>query len=107
MPGPPLDVWLATSNAAHLTPGPAVLPRFPQAEGLEEEGGKEGGRAPGGGGAAAAVAAAVGSRLEQLDGTFLATLDGYIQGASDKGAAEVAGRWGQGCGCGSGEGGAA
>ena len=62
----------------------------------EEEGqgeGQQAQRVPGGGGAAAAVAAAVGSRLEQLDGTFLATLDGYIQGASDKGAAEVAGGW--------------
>ena len=56
------------------------------------EGQDEGGQAqPATGGAAAAVAAAVGRRLELMDGTFLATLDGYIQGASDKGAAEVAG----------------
>lgn len=56
------------------------------------EGQDEGGQAQAAtGGAAAAVAAAVGRRLELMDGTFLATLDGYIQGASDKGAAEVAG----------------
>lgn len=55
------------------------------------EGQDEGGQAQAAtGGAAAAVAAAVGRRLELMDGTFLATLDGYIQGASDKGAAEVA-----------------
>ena len=37
------------------------------------------------------VGAAVGRRMEELDATFLATLDGYIRGASDKGAADVAG----------------
>ncbi|EFN50903.1 hypothetical protein CHLNCDRAFT_55451 [Chlorella variabilis] len=36
------------------------------------------------------VGAAVGRRMEELDATFLATLDGYIRGASDKGAADVA-----------------
>ncbi|KAI7842787.1 hypothetical protein COHA_003533 [Chlorella ohadii] len=54
----------------------------------QEEGGQ--GQPAASGGAAAAVAAAVGRRLEQMDGTFLATLDSYIQGASDRGAAEVA-----------------
>lgn len=33
----------------------------------------------------------VGQRLEQLDSTFLATLDSYLQGARDEGAADVAG----------------
>jgi hypothetical protein len=42
------------------------------------------------------VSHVVGKRLEQLDSTFLATLDGYMQGAREKGAADVAGaalRW--------------
>ncbi|PSC68405.1 SET domain-containing [Micractinium conductrix] len=36
------------------------------------------------------VAAAVGSRLEALDTTFLATLDGYIDGAAQRGASDIA-----------------
>lgn len=36
----------------------------------------------------------MGRRLEQLDTTFLATLDGYIRGASERGAADVAGALG-------------
>lgn len=30
--------------------------------------------------------------LERLDSSFLSTLDAYIQGASDRGAADVAGK---------------
>lgn len=67
---------------------PHAAPACTQAEG-QEEGGQ--GQPAASGGAAAAVATAVGRRLEQMDGTFLATLDSYIQGASDRGAAEVAG----------------
>ncbi|KAL4452405.1 hypothetical protein ABPG75_008067 [Micractinium tetrahymenae] len=33
----------------------------------------------------------MGRHLEQLDSSFLSTLDAYIQGASNKGAADVAG----------------
>lgn len=41
--------------------------------------------------AADVVAGVVGRRLDQLDATFLATLDGYIGGAGERGASEVAG----------------
>lgn len=36
------------------------------------------------------VSAVVGRHLEQLDSSFLSTLDAYIQGAGDRGAADVA-----------------
>ncbi|KAL4855125.1 Granule-bound starch synthase 2 [Chlorella vulgaris] len=42
------------------------------------------------GAAAAVVRSVVSVRLEQLDATFLATLDAYIRGAAEKGAADVA-----------------
>lgn len=48
----------------------------------------------------------VGRHLEQLDSSFLSTLDAYIQGAGDRGAADVAGaqggciaEWARGCQC--------
>jgi hypothetical protein len=40
---------------------------------------------------AAVVRGAVGRRLDELDSSFLATLDAYIQGAADKCAHDVAG----------------
>jgi hypothetical protein len=43
------------------------------------------------GAAAAVVRSVVSVRLEQLDATFLATLDAYIRGAAEKGASDVAG----------------
>lgn len=62
-------------------PGPVLHPpALPCAEGTQPAPSNE-----------EVVAAVVGPRLEQLDGTFLATLDGYIAGAQDKGATDVAG----------------
>lgn len=52
---------------------------------------EQGGAPPAPASAAEVVAGVVGRRLDQLDATFLATLDGYIGGAGERGASEVAG----------------